>query len=221
LDRLDEKTLARLKHNARLEERRRYYKPKANGRGRPAQMPKQESQEDQARRAQYMIEISLLNEALIQAADGGEALLQWLSLEREHSAGEKLRLRKIQALLEQFGGKKALIILPSEWKPENVYAYLSALRERQRARLTAFARLPIATLGQQDDEDRERAILAVLERFCTSQHASSRERICNAAKIIALDPILPSKLHDKARYPMLWQDAVKGLVADLLGRFAS
>lgn len=221
LERLDEKTLVRLKHNARLAERRRYYKPKANGRGRPAKMPKPESQEDLARRAQYMAEIALLNDALIQTAKGCEALLQWLRLEREHSTENKWRLRKIDALLAQFGGKKALAVLPPDWEPENVYAYLFALRERQRTRLTAFERLPVTTLGQQEDEDRERAILAVLERFCSSQHASSRERIGSAAKIIALDPIFPAKLHDKTRYPMLWHDAVETFVADLFEKFAS
>ena len=222
LERLDEKNLARVKRNAPLEKQRRYYSPKANGRGRPAKKPKPPSQEDAARRAQYVAEIVLLDEAIAAAKKGRDAILHWLAMEQELGNDSAPRQRKIARLLTQFGDRKPSPPLLTVWVPDMVYAYLFALRSRQQARVQAFERLPVITLGEQDDEDRERAKLAVLERFCTSRHAESRERLASAAPIICADHDIPAEPpHDATVYRKAWQEAVEEMAAHLTNRFVS
>jgi hypothetical protein len=222
LERLDEKDIARVKRNAVLEKQRRYYSPKANGRGRPAKNPKRPSQEDAARRAQYVAEIVLLDEAIAAAKEGRDAILHWLAMEQELGNDSAPRQRKIARLLAQFGDRKQSPPLLTVWDPDAIYAYLFAQRSRQQARVQAFKRLPVITLGEQDDEDRERAKLAVLERFCTSRHAESRERLASAAPMICADPDVPTQPpHDATLYRKAWREAVEELATDLTSRFAS
>jgi hypothetical protein len=218
LDHLDAKDLARVRYNTRLKQKRRYYQPKANGKGRPAQKPKPSSQEDQARRSQYKIELALLDEALVQAQSGPEALFGWLGAEHRLSQQDAIRLRKIEALIGQFGRSRSV---SKVWEATAIYGYLHALRDRQRILVSAFKRLPAITLGEQDGEDRERARLGVLERLCTSNHAAHRETLQSAIELIAADPILPKNPHDPEVFRRAWREVTQEVADDLIRQFAS
>jgi hypothetical protein len=223
LDGLDDKDLGREYKNAALIKRRRYYQPKNNGRGRPAKKFQVASKEDEARRIQYIADIRLLDEAIAFAALDCDALTDWLeSLKQEGGEGEEWRARerKIKKLLGQFGKKPAKA--PStarKWSHNDVRNYVTILHDRQRGRVKAFERLPVVTVAEQDEEDREWAKLAVLERFCTSNHLVTAQVFQQRASIVRMEVNRLRKPHDESVYRDAWFQAFDGFVTALTNRY--
>jgi len=225
LEALDVKNCNKQRQNTLLEKRRRYYTPKNNRRGRPAKTFKLPSKEDEARRIQYKAEIALLDEAIAcETVDVG-SLVDWLAVLRdEKGEGEawRARQRKIARLLAQFGEKPAKPpVAERKWNHNEVRNYVALLRDRQMGRVKAFDRLAVSTVGEQDEEDAERAKLAALERFCTSHHLATAKLFRWRADLIRMDVICVGKPNDREVYREAWFHVVDEIVNTLISRYGA
>jgi len=230
LELLDEKNFEKVLANMRLFERRRNYIPKNNGKGRPPLKFKEPSQEDEARREQYVAEIRLFDE-LLREFHSVEGALNWLQAAKEQATapstaegatGQSVyRGRKIDKLLNQFAArtpptKPPPAEGPRPWTEKEVREVLAIQRRLQAARVKAVHRLPIITLADQDVADAERARLDVLERFIGSSHLDTARLFVQRAGLIRDEVNNPSKnAFDPAHYVRCWRDGVDGLIDKL------
>jgi hypothetical protein len=225
LEALDVKNWKKQYQNAQLEKRRRYYTPKNNGRGRPAKKWQSVSKEDEARRVQYEAEIVLLDELIACDASDTGKLVDWLTLlkdEKGEGAAWRARQRKIGRLLAGFGEKPPKVpVTERKWNHNEVRDYLTLLRDRRRARVKAFDRLPVSTVGEQDKEDAERATLAVLERFCASHHLATADVFRLRAPLIRMEVHCVGKPHHREAYRQAWFQAFDGFVETLTTRYGA
>ena len=222
---LDVKNWKKQCQNTQLEKRRRYYTPKNNGRGRPAKTFKRPSKEDEARRIQYKAEIALVDEAIAcETVDVG-SLVDWLAVLRdEKGEGEawRARQRKIERLLAKFGEKPAKTpVTERKWNPNEVRNYVTLLRDRQMGWVKAFDRLPVSTVGEQNNEDAARAKLAVLDRFCTSHHLATADAFRSSATVIRMEVNCVGKPHHREAYRQAWFQAFDEFVQSLTTRYGA
>ncbi len=223
LDALDEKNLGKQQHNAALEKRRRYYQPKKNGRGRPARKLQLVSNEDEARRVQYVAEIALLDEAVEFNPANADRFLDWLAILKDEKGEDedwRARQRKIERLMDQFRDKPMKAIATRRiWDPDDIHDYVTILHERQRGRVQIFAHLPVCTPAQQDEEDGERAELAALERLASSNHFATPDLFRSRAHMIRSDVVWCKDLHDRDVYRAAWFQAIDEIVGAVMDRF--
>ncbi|HEV2563387.1 MAG TPA: hypothetical protein VGT78_14720 [Rhizomicrobium sp.] len=228
VEKIDEKNLGKQIRDTKLLKRRKNRVLKNNGRGRPALKQDPPSQEDEARRLQYTAEIALLEEMLGSDFDSTDDMLHWLSerkkqgaeLAQDDPAGWRIQDRKIDRLLGQFG-MKPVSVSPGRkpWNKNLVRERITILRDFKRAQISVYARLPVRTLAEQDEQDRERASYAVLDRFCTSNHLETAEIFLRRAGLIRMDVVAPKDANDPECYKAAWRKAVDSLIAELKSSF--
>lgn len=226
---LNEKNFARQMANTRLLKRRKGYVPKNNGRGRPLKKLKGHSKEDESRREKYLAEIGLIDQLLDHPIDNVPAILEWLAAAKKKAVAERNgnrtvsdRERKIDRLIAQFGPPSAPQLPPPglvEWNERDVRLSLRIARRMQRARVTAVENRPIRTVAEQDRHDRERARLAVLERFLSSNHLTSAGLFKVRAGFIRDDCPVPTDAHDHDHYRRCWQEGANALREQLSREF--
>ena len=219
---VSEKILERELANARLLQRRQYYVPKNNGKGRPPKKLKSPLRKDLARRQQYAAESDLLKELFDYAPASVANALAWLNAAREKelaAAGvsPNYRLCKIHRLLGQFDTRKTPVRLgtaegPRAWVEVDVRKVLAIQHHLQQAKIDAIERRPVCLLADQDVEDAERARLAVLERFLFSRHLDRASVFLSRAGLICQDVPVPAKAYDKAYYAKCWREGVDWLI---------
>jgi hypothetical protein len=219
LDALDDKNCAKAEANRRLLARRKSYRPKNNGKGRPAKPLQRVSQEDEARRQKYVAEITLLDEILSDKSD--LSIISWLKaahdLDQGDDAAARFRQRKIAQLLDQFGVKTVDLRTPRPWLEKDVRAYLYLARQRQVGRLAYFRRVAARTLAEQEREERERATLTILERLLSSHHVATPPDFLWHTDLLRQD--VPPTSANQPCSASGWRDSVDGLVSELGARF--
>jgi hypothetical protein len=202
------------------------------GRGRPRK-PRPISQEDQARRLQYQAELEVvyaaLNPQALTTPNELKKSLRILAAKKityrqpsQLRAYRRYRDRKIERLLALLPGETQPLRRSASmpWKEELVRTYLFVLRGRHRFQVNELEIFPRDTPEYRRQVDEAKARLAVVERFLSSDHLSTREVFLWRAPIIGDVPDIPARVNSAADFRDYWKLTIVELIADLSSRYA-
>jgi len=202
------------KANQKLLTRRRFYRAKNNGRGRPPKPLRTLSREDTERREIYQARLGVIDSAL--ACPSTMALADWLRQQRllrdaEDAIGAR-QIQKIDQLLAQLAGRIIRINWDRAWSDKSLREFLLISRQRQRGRLGYFADHPPRTARALEAADRERARFYVLSRFLDIKLFPDFEYFVRRADLIRAEPQYFNAIHNRDTYRQDWKRCVEALL---------
>ena len=224
IERIDEKEKLLEQDKVRLECRRRRYKAKQNGLGRPLKLDPCLAKADVRARMVAQVEVEVI--ARVLRCPLKTVLVDWIDWLDQHwidqhwsESTAEIARNKLRRLRRQFSRRTPSPNHGRVWNIKDGRAYLQVLALHQAMRLTPFSQRKAEATWDQALEDRERARWLAVGTLHATPNLANLHRVAVYGVLLRTDCQLNSSVHDQDAYRRAWPDHVDWLMTQINNTF--